>query len=122
MKLPKQFCLAAIVLITINFSILAQDQCKPPVALPTATEPNIFSDERLAGVIAHELGHLVAHQGAIDTTRMFREVLGVTSVTDCRDVFDKYNQLIENLNRKPGAFKVQDREKAMSLASLIEFQ
>ncbi len=69
------------------------------------------SEDELAGVIAHELGHLVTHQSAIDTTRTFKEVLGVTSVSDRRDIFDKYNQLIENLNRKPGAFKVRDREK-----------
>src|SRR5829696_5046080 len=75
-----------------------------------------LSEDELAGVIAHELGHLVAHQGAIDTTRTFREVLGVTSVTDRRDVFDKYNQMIENLNRKPGAFKPQDREKGQLFA------
>lgn len=75
-----------------------------------------LSEDELAGVIAHELGHLVAHQGAIDTTRTFKEVLGVTSVTDRRDVFDKYNQLIENLRRKPGGFKVQDREKGQLFA------
>ena len=74
------------------------------------------NEDELAGVIAHELGHLVAHQGAIDTTRTFREVLGVTSVTDRRDVFDKYNQMLENLNRKPGGFKVQDREKGQLFA------
>src|SRR5215213_5713308 len=75
-----------------------------------------LTEDELAGVIAHELGHLVVHQSAIDTTRTFKEVLGVTSVTDRRDVFDKYNQLIENLNRKPGAFKVPDREKGQLFA------
>ena len=198
MTRTKLFLFACLLLTTINYSNFAQQQpCKPPVPLPTATEPNIFSDEQevylgdavaehiqrnykviedpeitaylktigerltknlpinrlrfqfflvdlpdanafvipggriyvsrkliaaalnedeLAGVIAHELGHLVAHQGAIDTTRNFKEVLGVTSVTDRRDVFEKYNQMIDNLNRKPGAFKTQDREKGQLFA------
>jgi len=74
------------------------------------------TEDELAGVIAHELGHLVAHESAIDTTRQFKEMLGVTSVSDRKDVFDKYNQLIENLNRKPGAFKPRDREKGQLFA------
>jgi predicted Zn-dependent protease len=75
-----------------------------------------LTEDELASVIAHELGHLVVHQGAIDTTRQFKEVLGVTSVGDKRDVFDKYNQLIENFNKKPGAFQRQDREKGQLFA------
>lgn len=74
------------------------------------------TEDELAGVIAHEMGHLVAHQGAIDVTRQFKEVLGVTSLGDRRDVFDKYNQLIENFRRKPGAFKPVDREKGQLFA------
>lgn len=74
------------------------------------------TEDELAGVIAHELGHLVAHESAIDTTRQFKEVLGVTSVSDRKDIFEKYNQLIENLNRKPGAFKPRDREKGQLFA------
>lgn len=68
------------------------------------------SEDELAGVIAHELGHLVAHESAVDVTRRLREVLNVTSVGDRRDVFEKYNQLIENFRRKPEAFKPRDRE------------
>ena len=74
------------------------------------------TEDELAAVMGHELGHLVAHQSGIDTTRMFREVLGVTKVGDRRDVFDKYNQLLENLRRKPEAFKPQDREKGQLTA------
>jgi|SRR5215831_9158804 len=69
------------------------------------------NEDELAAVISHELGHLVAHQSAIDTTRMFKQVLGVTQVGDRRDVFEKYNRLIENMRTKPSATKGQDREK-----------
>ncbi len=74
------------------------------------------TEDELAAVMGHELGHLVAHQSGIDTTRLFKEVLGVTKVGDRRDVFDKYNQLLENLGRKPAAFKPQDREKGQLTA------
>ena len=62
------------------------------------------NEDELAGVIAHELGHAVTRQPAADLTRIFREVLGVTAVGDRRDVFDKYNQLIESVARKRKAF------------------
>ena len=74
------------------------------------------AEDELAGVIAHEMGHLVTHEGAIDTTRQFKEVLGVTAVGDRADIFDKYNQLIDNYNKKPGAFRRQDREKGQLFA------
>ncbi len=76
------------------------------------------SEDELAGVLGHEIGHLVAHQPAIDMTRRLREVLGVTSVGDRRDIFGKYNQLVENIARKPKAFqhseKLEQREQTIA--------
>jgi hypothetical protein len=79
------------------------------------------SEDELAGVIGHELGHLAARESAIDTTRRFKEVLGVTEVKDRSDIFEKYNQLIDNLRRKPEAFKSRDREKGQMVADQIGF-
>ncbi|HWN11259.1 MAG TPA: M48 family metalloprotease [Pyrinomonadaceae bacterium] len=79
------------------------------------------SEDELAGVIAHELGHLVAREHSIDLTRRLREVLGITEVTDRRDIYEKYNLLIDNLNRKPGAFRERDREKGQLVADQIGF-
>jgi predicted Zn-dependent protease len=59
----------------------------------------------VAGVIGHEIGHLLARQQSISVTRQFREVLGITEVKDRRDIFEKYNLLMENFARKPKAFK-----------------
>jgi WD40 repeat protein len=70
------------------------------------------NEDELAGVIAHELGHIVARHSTIDTTILFREVLGVTEVTDRRDIFEKYNQLIENTARKPKAFEKLDNHES----------
>jgi WD40 repeat protein len=69
------------------------------------------SEDELAGVLAHELGHAASGQLAADMTRIFREVLGVTSVGDRRDIFEKYNLLLDNAARKPGAWRRGDREE-----------
>ena len=58
------------------------------------------SEDELAGVIAHELGHGVVRHSAIDLSKLFKEILGVTKLGDRRDVFDKYNQLIEKRRTK----------------------
>ncbi|MBV9957941.1 MAG: M48 family metalloprotease [Acidobacteria bacterium] len=58
------------------------------------------SEDELAGVIAHELGHGLMHHAAVDLSRIFRETLGVTQVTDRRDIFEKYNRLIESARQK----------------------
>jgi hypothetical protein len=62
------------------------------------------NEDELAGVLAHELGHAVTRQPATGMTRLLREVLSVTSVSDRQDIFAKYNALVENARRKPKAF------------------
>jgi WD40 repeat protein len=69
------------------------------------------SEDELAGVLAHELGHAASGQMGAEMTRLFREVLGATGVTDRRDIFEKYNQILDNAARKPGAWKRGDREE-----------
>lgn len=78
-------------------------------------------EDELAAVISHELGHLASHETAVDMTRLFREVLGVTQVGDRRDVVEKYNQLMESFKLKPGAFKRGDRERGQVTADMIGF-
>lgn len=69
------------------------------------------SEDELAGLLGHELGHMAAHQHAIDMSTYFREVLGVTSVTDQKDIFDKYNQFLDNVMKKPSAFRNAGRNE-----------
>lgn len=64
----------------------------------------VRSEDELAAVIGHELGHAAVRHGAIDYSRYFKEVLGVTSFSDRRDVVDKYNRLIEMWRTKRVSF------------------
>jgi hypothetical protein len=62
----------------------------------------VESEDELAGVIAHEMGHVLARQASIAISREFKDILKVTAVKDRDDVFDKYNQFLDNERRKPG--------------------
>ena len=57
------------------------------------------NEDEIAGVIAHEMGHVITKQVAVELTASFREILGVTSVNDRADILEKYHQLIENARR-----------------------
>src|SRR5262245_22872898 len=69
------------------------------------------SEDELAAVISHEIGHLVARQQSLTMTRRLKDALGVAQVTDRRDIFDKYNLLVENAARKPQVFRGGDRHE-----------
>lgn len=79
----------------------------------------VRNEDELASVLAHEIGHLAARQTAADMTRVFKRVLGITQVGDRRDIFEKYNQLVENVARKPGAFDHREEEREQLEADQI---
>jgi len=54
----------------------------------------VRNEDELAGVLAHEIGHLATHQTAIEMTQVFRVRLGVVRVTDRADIFAKVHQLL----------------------------
>lgn len=53
------------------------------------------SEDELAGVIAHELGHAVVRHGAIDMSKTLKEALGITQVGDRAQIFETYNQFLD---------------------------
>ena len=70
------------------------------------------SEDELAGVLAHELGHVIAREFSVALTRQFREVLGVTAVGDRPDILAKYDRLMDNAARKPKLFGARGHEDA----------
>lgn len=60
----------------------------------------IKNEDELAGVLAHELGHLSMRQTAIEMSREFKVRLGVTQVGDRADIFAKVHQFF-NTPEKP---------------------
>jgi WD40 repeat protein len=73
------------------------------------------NEDELAGLLGHEIGHVMIHQAAIDVTRMFRKVLGVSQVGDRNDIFQKWNQLEDIWAKKHASWgdfeRVEDEQQ-----------
>jgi|GEM_PF-1453744 len=69
------------------------------------------SEDELAGLLGHEIGHIATHQAALDTTRVFRKKLGVQQVGDRNDIFAKWNELIDLWRKKHVVFQDFEREE-----------
>jgi hypothetical protein len=65
----------------------------------------VRNEDELASVLAHEMGHQLAHHSARDMTRWFRKLLKVTELKDAADLRDKYHQYLDNRARKPEALE-----------------
>ncbi len=79
------------------------------------------SEDELAGLLAHEMGHVAAHHEAIRASDEFRQVLGITQVGGKDDIAARWNQLLSNWRRQkmtPGAYgkaqQVEDREQGQA--------
>ncbi len=68
------------------------------------------NEDELAGVLAHEIGHLYTHVSAIGETRALKAQLKVTSISDKSDLADKH-QLLINAPWKTGAGEDQEAEE-----------
>ena len=55
----------------------------------------VKDDDELAGVLAHEIGHIASHQFVFEDTVDMKRLLHVTSVGDKKDVYAKVQELID---------------------------
>jgi WD40 repeat protein len=53
------------------------------------------NEDELAALLGHEIGHMVTHQAAIEFSEWLRE-LNIREVGDRQDIFNKWNQLVDN--------------------------
>jgi len=53
------------------------------------------NEDELAALLGHEIGHMVTHQAAIEFSGWLGE-LNVREVGDRQDIFNKWNQLVDN--------------------------
>ena len=70
------------------------------------------SDNELAGLLGHELGHIVTHQNAVIMSQLFREILGISAVGDRKDISEKLRRMLDSVDR--------DKEMLRKAANVIE--
>jgi hypothetical protein len=81
------------------------------------------NENELAGVLGHELGHLVARQQAAGVSRILRNILGLTSLPENENLFDRFNQILETSRMKkapPGSS--MEGERAQLIADQLGLQ
>lgn len=58
------------------------------------------TEDELAGVMAHELGHAAVRHTTSNMSELFKKILNVTQLGDRKDITEKYNLLIERERTK----------------------
>jgi WD40 repeat protein len=77
------------------------------------------NEDELAGLIGHEIGHIITRQPAIDLTRALQSVLGVSQLGDRKDVQEKWNRLLDLAATKRGTDSQKREETEQLIADRI---
>jgi predicted Zn-dependent protease len=54
------------------------------------------NDDELAGLLGHELAHVLVHQNAIMVSQVFHDSFGISSVGDRSDIADKFSRMLNS--------------------------
>lgn len=57
------------------------------------------NDDELAGLLGHELGHIFGHDNAIVVSQLFHEILGVSAVSNRKDISEKLKRMLDSIDR-----------------------
>lgn len=69
------------------------------------------TEDELAGVLGHEIGHNITHEMGERYSSLFRKILKVSEFGDRDSIVELYHELLENQARNPRAFRTGDREQ-----------
>ncbi|MGB2633750.1 MAG: M48 family metallopeptidase [Candidatus Acidiferrum sp.] len=72
------------------------------------------NDDELAGLVGHELGHILMHQNALIVSQLFHAILGINAVSDREDISRKLTRMLESIDR--------DTKLARKAAQIIDKQ
>jgi len=80
------------------------------------------NEDELAGVMAHEIGHILIHQQAIETSAEWEDTLHVTAAGDRADIFEKVQRLRDMAHGgwHPSGEKYEETADAVALYVLMK--
>jgi len=77
------------------------------------------NEDELAGLLGHELGHLVARAQGASMSQQFRNVLGLSSVGENENLFDRYNQVLDSWRLKNSSRNVSREDRGQITADQL---
>ena len=79
----------------------------------------VKTEDELAGVMGHEMGHVVTHQTAVELSQEFRRVLGIKELKGSEDVFERYNDWLDSRAKNRSSSKTASEDEHQLAADSV---